>query len=382
MKKTTSLDRRTFLKTAGIAAAAVAVPTVLHAKVTNATKKVPAPPKAPEKPTPKELPRVKLGGTDLMLTVMSLGTGPGQDVNVMKFALKKGINFFHTSTSYAGGRAIRNVADTIKGMANPPHIGLKITWRPDDMDAFDKALETLGVDQVPIAFFNVHNAKKLEDPVYKKAAEQLKNAGKCRYIGLTSHSDTKNCMEIALKHGFYDALMPSYNISMAEEFAPVFEQAAKQKVGVVLMKTEKSLGGESYRKAIGMYQDTPAVTTINRGMTSLAQINTNVNAILNPSSKQEREEVARIARIAAIGSCEMCGACTAACPQNIAVADFVRCSDYYMQDAQIEVAKETCAAIPRNQRPDTCTQCGACEKACPRNVPVRHHLARAKTLYA
>ncbi len=182
----------------------------------------------------------KMGKTDLKIPVISLGTGPAQDVNVMKFAIAQGLTFLHTSTGYKQGKAIKNVAEAIKGQREKVILGLKITWDPDDDDAMDAALKTLGVDSVDIAFFNIHKADAVRDPKYKLGAERWKKAGKFRYIGLTSHKETAGCLKEALDQGFYDVLMPAYSLSMEEEFLPLFKRAEKEGVGIVLMKTNRS----------------------------------------------------------------------------------------------------------------------------------------------
>ncbi len=328
------------------------------------------------------VPLRKLGKADLMLPAVSLGSGAGQDVNVIKFAIAQGMNFIHTSTQYKGGAALRNVAEAIKGQTDKVKLGLKITWEPDDDRAMDETLAMLGVDSVDIAFFNLHNANDVRKDKYRKGAERWKKAGKFKYIGLTSHGDVDNCLKAALDEGFYDALMPAYSMVDEEKFLPVFEQAAKDGVGVVLMKSGRGVQG-AYEDAVPHYLATPGITTINKGANSFAEIKKLVEASKAKADPQAGLRVRKAARLAMSGHCLMCGTCTDNCPQGLAVSDVVRCSDYYLENTQyVELAFETYRSLPRTPSLAVCGDCTVCERACPNAVPIGHHIRRAETVLA
>lgn len=374
----TSVSRRQFLGSAGLAALGVALPGTAAGALTNTISKIKPAPAAPP-----AVPRRVLGKSGLNVPVISVGTGGGQSVNVLKYCISKGVNFIHTSTGYAGGRAILNVANAIKGQRDKVILALKITWRPDDLKAFDEALKKLGVDHVELALFNIHNRREVREPQYAKAAEKLKKSGKIKSIGLTTHGDMAGCMDEALKQGFYDVLMPSYNLAMKEECASVFERAAKDNVGIMLMKTENSLGALTYQKAIPLYLELPAVATINKTISSFQHCEMLLSAVNTPVTAANRRELERLARIAMTGHCTMCGACTAACPRGVAAADLVRCSDYYLNRAEyVTAAEDTLAALPAAAGPQACMHCGACERVCPQRVPVCHHIQRVATALA
>jgi len=368
MKKADQVSRRDFFKQAGVLAGAAAV---AGAGRTQAAEM----PAGPE--------RRRLGKTNLNIPVISLGTGVGQEVNVMKYAIAQGMNFIHTSVTYKGGRSIQNVAQAIQGQRDKVILGLKITWNPDDDVAMDAALEKLGVDYVDVAFFNIHKEADVSDQAYRRGAERWIKQGKFKYIGLTSHRETAACMKAALKEGFYDVLMPSYNITMEEEFKPIFEQAQKDNIGIVLMKTKKGIGGDAYYDAIPQYLNTGGVTTINKGVESFQEIKAMLEATQRPADEAVARRVREAARVAMAGHCTMCGACQKECPQGLPVADVVRCSDYYMEHPEyVETAFETYGELKRPPMASVCGSCRRCEQVCPNSVPIAHHIRRAESVLA
>ncbi len=370
MKNADQVSRRDFFKQAGVLAGAAAV---AGAGVSRA-----------EAAGVSGGPAVRrLGKTNLNIPVVSLGTGPGQEVNVMKYAIAQGMNFIHTSVTYKGGRAINNVAEAIKGQRDKIVLGLKITWDPDDDAAMDAALEKLGVDHVDVAFFNIHKEAEVSDPAYRRGAQRWINQGKFNSIGLTSHRETAGCMKAALKEGFYDVLMPSYNITMEEEFKPIFEQAQKDDIGIVLMKTKKGIGGDAYYDAIPQYLNTGGVTTINKGVESFQEIKAMLDATQRPADEAVARRVREAARVGMAGHCTMCGACQNECPQGLPVADVVRCSDYYMEHpAYVETAFETYRELVSRPAASVCGTCDRCESVCPNGVPIAHHIRRAENVLA
>jgi predicted aldo/keto reductase-like oxidoreductase len=367
MKDSNQCSRSGFFKSAGVIAGATAITGSSTQAAGEASVSGP------------ELRR--MGKSDLMLPAISLGTGPGQDVNVMKFAIAQGMNFVHNSIGYKNGRSTKNLAEAIKGQREKVILGLKITWKPDDDEAMDAALESLGTDYADIAFFNIHDAEQVKDQKYRQGAERWKKAGKFKYIGLTSHKETAGCMKAGLDEGFYDVLMPSYHMGMEEEFLPIFKRAEEEGVGVILMKTNRELS--DYYEAIPHYLATPGITTINKGAESFPMIKQLIEASQQKADKQAGLRLRERMKLTMQGHCTMCGACSQNCPQGLEVADVVRCSDYYLEKSEyVETAFETYRALSRAPTPSVCGSCSLCEKACSSGVPVVHHIRRAENMLA
>jgi predicted aldo/keto reductase-like oxidoreductase len=246
----------------------------------------------------------------------------------------------------------------------------------------DEALETLGVDGVDIAFFNIHDAGEVHDSKYREGAERWRKMGKFKYIGLTSHKEVPECMEAGLDEGFYDVLMPAYDISQEERFLPIFARAQKEGVGVVLMKTKRGVNGV-YEEVVPHYLATTGITTIVKAVDSFSDITNLIEASKKEPDQQAGIRIRKSAQTAMSGHCRMCGSCTSSCPKGLPVSDVVRCSDYYLEYTEhVETAFETYRGLGRRPLMSVCGNCAVCEQSCPNQVPVLHHLRRAERALA
>ena len=108
-----------------------------------------------------------------------------------------------------------------------------------------------------------------------------------------------------------------------------------------------------------------------------------VEASQQKADRQAGVRLRERVRLTMKGHCTMCGACTQNCPQGLEVADVVRCSDYYLENAEyVETAFETYRALSRAPSRSKCGNCDLCERACRNGVPVVHHIHRAETALA
>lgn len=324
-----------------------------------------------------------LGRTGLKISTISMGTVNVPNVNFLKHAFRLGINFVHTAPNYSNGNSIVTVGEAIKGQRDKLVLGLKCTGDVTNDKTIDTALKTMGTDHVDIAFFPIQKASLALESKYQEAAERWKKAGKCKYIGLTSHRETIQVLKNGMKQGFYDMIMPAYNVSMEEDFKDVFAEAKKQNLGIILMKTKRGLDNDDYSKAIGRYMETDPVTTVVKGMTTFKEIDELIAASKIKLTAADRKMLKEKSFIAMLGHCAMCGNCTSICPEQIQVSDIVRCSDYYLSNSNMyDVAKETYAELEGRRDAGACGDCGICEQQCPHQVPIIHHLKRAEQLLA
>ena len=67
------------------------------------------------------------------------------------------------------------------------------------------------------------------------------------------------------------------------------------------------------------------------------------------------------------------------CPKNIDVADVTKYADILEETGESDSIRAHYAAL--NAHGSDCINCGACEKRCPFQVPVRKNMAKAAKLF-
>jgi predicted aldo/keto reductase-like oxidoreductase len=366
--------RREFLETsAKLIASGIVGSSLLGKTVQAATKSVTTHPA-------KEEPKVelrKLGKTDMNISVISIGT-IGTSENVVRYALDNGLNFIHTSLHY--GKAINEVGKAIKGRKDKFYLGLKVTWNWDSDKELNDCLKTLNRDHVDVIFFQIHNDPNLvASPKTKETFERWKKQGKVRYMGLTSHGGMKECIESAMKVGWYDVLMPSYDLSMREDYRDIFKKVKKLNLGFIAMKTRIA---EDKTQSIPVLLSDKEVTTLCKSLTTLSAVKKYIEATKQKVTSEEAGKVVDRETSMLNGRCHMCGACTQACPYSLAVNDIVRSVDYYVDAMRdFDAGRLNYKLISPSANAACCTDCGRCENVCPNRVPIRSLIRRSKEMF-
>ncbi len=320
-----------------------------------------------------------LGRTGLDVSSISLGT-VGTNENTIRYGIKNGINFIHTSPEYSGGRSMREVAKAIKGQRDKVFLGLKVIWNWDRDDELHKSLKVLGTDYVDIAFFNIHNDPKLvASRKVKSTFAKWKKQGYARFLGLTTHGGMKECMEAALETNWYDCLMPTYQIHQRKHYRDLLKKCEENNIGIIAMKTKIN---PSKSDLVPVFLRDRPITTLCRTMTSLREVAVYIHATTKQISSEESLTIMRRESLASVGRCVMCGACTLNCPDGLAVSDVVRCVDYYVDTmGDYHIGKENYLAIGSQTAFNNCDRCGVCEDLCPNNVPIRNYVKRSKEMF-
>ncbi len=327
----------------------------------------------------KAVPLRKLGRTGLNVSILSLGTSRTNS-NTIRHAIKSGINFIHTSPSYIAGWSIRQVAKGIRGQRDKVILGLKVTWDWDRDDKLVKSLKILGTDHVDIIFFPIHNnPDRVASSKLKSTFERWKRKGHARFLGLTTHGGMKDCMEAAINSGWYDCLMPAYQIHQRDIYLPLFNKCEEKQIGIVAMKTKVSPGKPEH---VSVFFQDKAVTTICRTMSSFKAVNGYIEALNSKVSSSKALEIIHRETLTSVGRYTMCGTCSLNCPNGLEVSDMVRCVDYYVDTMDdYELGMENYAEIGNQEGADNCVQCGTCEALCPNGVPARSYVKRARQMF-
>ncbi|OPZ84895.1 MAG: 2,5-diketo-D-gluconate reductase A [Firmicutes bacterium ADurb.Bin419] len=301
------------------------------------------------------------------LTKLCFGTLPmayfqnnlsiNQGAELIRYAIKKGIDFFDTAELYQTYDIIR---EGIKGSSDKVKISTK-THANNYKDAkqhVETALNKLERNYIDI--FYIH-APKVENPFVVRADAlqcllEYKSKGVIKHIGIASHRvDT---IWEAADSEYIDVVFALINLAgigiMAgtkEDMECAIDYAYKKNKQVVAMKV---LGGgnliKNAEKAIDYVLRNPSIQSAAVGMVSKQEIDINYNYFNNIEiSNSQWEEVKHKQRgIRILNFCKGCMKCTAMCSAN-AIQNI---------DGKAVVDRERC------------TLCGYCAANCP-NFSIR-----------
>ncbi len=295
---------------------------------------------AAETPAPQAraaLPRRVLGRTKLEVTCMALGTAPcgisdkitpDQIGEIVKEALDLGVNYIDTAPGY--GNAEEGIGRALGKRRNQIILGTKV--HADSVAVAEKlfagSLKNLRTDYADLLYFHQlgdRNVEKARDPdgVFTWILKQ-KQAGKCRFVGVTSHNRPGRVAAF-LETGLVDVVMvpvnfvDNYTYGYEKDVLPI---ARKHNIGIVGMKVfggpalkggrwadrwkdpgnKAHVGEKNIEAAIRYALSTPDVATANLGVHNVQQVRQNVEhaAAFRPLSDAKREKLAKLGRQLAV----------------------------------------------------------------------------------
>ncbi len=105
------------------------------------------------------------------------------------------------------------------------------------VESLEGSLQRVGTDHFDIVMAP-HGANAPEDltPEIAEVFRQLKQQGKVRFLGVTSHNDPAGVLRAATAAGHYDLMMLAYNVINGNALEEPIRQAAAKDVGVIAMK--------------------------------------------------------------------------------------------------------------------------------------------------
>jgi aryl-alcohol dehydrogenase-like predicted oxidoreductase len=199
--------------------------------------------------------RRRLGGTDMELSVIGLGTwvfggrwGGADDADSLAAchaAIDAGVNWIDTADIYGQGRAERLVGQAVRERRDEVLVATKggvawelgpplSIWREASADylrmACDRSLQALGLDHIDL--YQVHwPVAGLEAAETIGALEGLRAAGKVRAVGVSNYG--LGDLEAAGAAGPIDSYQPGYHLMRRDIEAAELPWCAANGVGVI-----------------------------------------------------------------------------------------------------------------------------------------------------
>jgi predicted aldo/keto reductase-like oxidoreductase len=330
---------------------------------------------------------VKLGGTDLEVSEVGFGGIPiiplpkKEAVSIVKYCFDLGITFFDTANMYLTseekiGTALETVRDKVV-------IATKTTQR-DANDAaahIDTSLKQLKTDWIDIyQLHNVSNEEALQQVLAPQGAYEAlakaRDAGKIRFIGISSHSISTAMA--ALQTGLFSTLQFPFNFIENDPENELFPFAIQNNVGIIGMKP---LGGgllERVDLCFGFLQQHPHVLPI-PGIRENKEADEIIDLYCQPQplSRSGLAEMQKIQRVVGEKFCHRCEYCMP-CEQGVQIPSVL-----IFQAAAKRLSPEGVSAWlgKAMETVAECIECGQCEDKCPYNLPIAELLKENLALF-
>ncbi len=382
------MKRRDFLKTSALATVAVAsAPLAVRAA-------------KQEQPVIKRY--QEIGTTGLSMSDISCGAGKLPSASMVLRAVDRGINYFDTapdygkSEEYIGEAMARIQRDKIilaskfcSSEPYPSHLPHK-SVKKDYIAAVEGSLKRLKTEYLDFVFVHAigekgkdinEEKKRLFDPEMLAAFDELKKAGKARFLAVSSHGpdNMEDLLMAAVQSGHFQMIMPSFNFMKFSRLPDIIKEAKKRGVGVIAMKTLAgakdmsfdSKGQEFAPAAFKWVLSQPGVSGLVVTMKSLANLDEYLPASGQQFSRSDQEVLDRYAAQYGALYCRTgCGQCQASCAKGVAIAATLRFQMYFNDYGMEKQAMAHYARLEANGA--GCGNCDsqACGPACPYGLQV------------
>ena len=346
----------------------------------------------------------RLGRTDVMVSDISFGSSRVRDVEVALDAIDRGINYFDTAPDYADTGSEQVLGEAIQQRQRDKiFLATKFcrgnghlhddTPVPEIIATVEDSLKRLRTDYVDL--IHIHSCDRLERlhaPNIHEAFDRLKEQGKVRFLGVSTH--TPNLEEVAnaaIDSGRFDVMMLAYHYGMWPNFGHILDKAKANDVGIVAMKTLKGAKHQNladFREEADSYTQSafkwvlsnPAVGCLVVSISTHEQVEEYLYASGRALAATDVASLDKYDKLVAGDYCQPhCGVCLGTCPQALPINDILRHRMYFKDYGSEKEAMALYAALER--KATLCDGCSApCESVCPTQVRIHDNLLDAHRL--
>jgi hypothetical protein len=348
-----------------------------------------------------------LGRTGAQVSDVSLGSSriKGElGERLVREAIERGVTYLDTAPDYSAegseqaiGRAIRGVRDRLflaTKFCTP--IGHLPAGSPvsEYVAVVEGSLRRLGTDRVDLVHVHACDEReRLLDPNLHEAFDRLREQGKARFLGFSSHTpNLEAVVEAAIESGRFDVMMLAYHHGIWPRLGELIRRArAERDMGVVAMKTLKGAkhhGLAGFREQADAFSQASFKWVLSNPDVSCLVISfsepQHVDEYLYASGQAlERRDLAVLEKydrlIAGTYCAPHCGACLERCPEGLPIPDVLRHRMYFEDYGWEKEAMRLYARLEKQA--SVCAGCSApCLGACPLGVPIATRMREAHEL--
>ena len=333
--------------------------------------------------------------------------------------IASGLNYFDTAHGYISGQSETAIRDCVAKRHDRSEFLLtnKLTdpyfKREEDIRPFfESQLEACGVDYFD--FYLMHAQDRNNYPKFKRCkayetALQLKAEGRIRHFGISFHDKADVLDMILTEHPEIEAVQIQFNYVDYEdasvESRKVYEVCEKHGKPVIVMEPVKGgslvnlpaeadkilrrLGGSNASYALRFAASFPNMAMVLSGMSSMEQMEDNLNAMRDfvPLSEDEKKAIRQVCDIfhgLNLIPCTSCRYCIEEnhCPKDILIPDIFSAMNareaFHDWNSGMYYGIVTRGG---HAKASECIRCGKCEKVCPQHLPIRELLKKVAAAF-
>jgi predicted aldo/keto reductase-like oxidoreductase len=279
----------------------------------------------------------------------------------------------------------------------------------DLTERLNKSLKRLRTDYVDLFF--IHSLTGIDEmtPAIKAWVAEMKQAGKMKFCGFSTHTNMAECLLGAAKLGWIDAVMMTYNFRVMHDpkMQAAVNACAQAGVGMVAMKSqaggpgEKQIASEAKLEVVERFLsrgftdkqaklkviwENPHIASLCSQMPNLTILSANV-AAARDQTKLAREEFDSLRRYALETQADYCAGCANICQTAVGgvvpVNEVMRCLMYHWDYGEPELARLTFAGLPTEVRQRlTEVDYSRAEQACPHRLAITTLMRQATEILA
>ena len=349
----------------------------------------------------------RLGRTGAFVSDISLGsgssTGGRQTLEVAREAIERGINYFDTAPDYSEAGSEQRLGLAMKGQRDKLFVATKFclpeghlgpgTSVEAYMRAVEGSLARLQTDWVDLIHIHSCNTvERLLDENVHEAFDRLKQQGKVRFLGVSTHTpDLETVAHAAIESDRFDVMMLAYHFGAWPGLSEIIDRAAARDIGVVGMKV---LRGAQHRfldwspderdsftqASFKWVLSNPSVSCLVISLWETGQLDEFLYASGRGLRPQDLAVLDRYSELTTESYCRPhCGACLDRCPEALPIHDVLRHRMYFEHFGAEKEAMRLYGSLRRQA--DVCADCAApCANACPTGVAIPDRMRGAHAL--
>ena len=349
----------------------------------------------------------RLGRTGYAISDIVLGSGGlsgDKGTAIARLAFERGVNYVDTSPDYSAHGSEQAIGRALEGVRDDVFVATKFcnakghlppgTPVATYMAAVESSLGRLRTDRVDLV--HIHSCDELDrlmDPNVHEAFDRLKEQGKVRFLGVSTH--TPKLVEVAnraIDSNRFDVMMLAYHHGIWPQLDDIIGRAHRERdMGIVAMKNlkgGKQNGLAGFKTEANSYAQAALKWTLSNADVSCAVISFNERVHcdeylaasgrgITPRDVGILEKYDR--EILGSYCAPHCGACLDACPEELVVHDVLRHRMYFEDYGREKEAMRLYAGLDRDA--SVCAGCsGPCLGSCPIGVNIPDRMRGAHDL--